>query len=424
MEKPVKIIGFEAENVKRIQAVALEPSSNGLTVIGGNNGNGKTSILDAICYALGGERRKPTSLVRDGAESSPYIKVVLSNGLIVERSGKNSSLKVTDSKGLKGGQQLLNSLIEELALDLPKFMATSSKDKAAMLLKTIGVQDELEKLEQDEARVYAERRAANLDADRKKKLADGLPFYPDAPAGIVSTSDLIRQYNDVVARNAQNVQKRQALAADEYRLGGLVKQIAGLEAQLTELRQDHSALSGSIAAAKKEIEGLHDEPTEEIARQLRDIDAINACVRDNQRKEQADREAAEAKARYAALDAELSHIRCSKVTLLNDAKLPLDGLSIDGGELVYNGKRWDCMSGSEQMRVATAVVRASNPNCGFVLLDKGEQMDANSLAEFGRWLETQGMQAIMTRVSTGTECTIIIEDGMVRTAPVEEPAHE
>ena len=49
MEKPVKIIGFEAENVKRIQAVALEPSSNGLTVIGGNNGNGKTSILDAIC---------------------------------------------------------------------------------------------------------------------------------------------------------------------------------------------------------------------------------------------------------------------------------------------------------------------------------------------------------------------------------------
>ena len=424
MENPVKIIGFEAENVKRIQAVALAPSVNGLTIIGGNNGNGKTSILDAICYALGGERRKPTSLARDGAEGNPYIKVTLSNGLIVERSGKNSALRVTDSKGLKGGQQLLNSLIEELALDLPKFMAMSNKDKATMLLKTIGVQDKLAKLKQDEDRVYADRRAANLDADRKKKFADGLPFHPDAPAEIVSTSDLIQQHNDVVARNAQNAQKRQALAADEYRLGGLVKQIAGLEAHLTELRQDHSALSGSIAVARKEIEGLHDEPTEEIARQLRDIDAVNACVLDNQRKKQADQDAAKAKSLYDACNAKLASIRAAKAAMLDNAKLPLDGLSIDDGELVYNGKKWDCMSGSEQMRVATAVVRASNPNCGFVLLDKGEQMDSNSLAEFGRWLETQGMQAIMTRVSTGAECTIIIEDGMVRTAPIEEPTNE
>lgn len=424
MEKPVKIIGFEAENVKRIQAVALAPSANGLTIIGGNNGNGKTSILDAICYALGGERRKPTSLVRDGAEGNPHIKVTLSNGLIVERSGKNSSLKVADSKGLKGGQQLLNSLIEELALDLPKFMEMSGKDKAAMLLKTIGVQDELEKLEQDEARVYADRRAANLDADRKKKLADGLPFHHDAPADIVSTFDLIQKYNDANTQNAQNAQKRQALAADEYRLGGLVKQIDGLEAQLVNLRLEHSSLSDSVSNARREVEGLCDVSTEEISRQLQNIDAINARVRDNQRKEQADRDAAEAKSLYDALNADLTRIRTAKADLLDNTKLPLDGLSIDGGELVYNGKKWDCMSGSEQMRVATAVVRASNPKCGFVLLDKGEQMDANSLAEFGRWLETQGMQAIMTRVSTGAECTIIIEDGMVRTAPVGEPANE
>jgi len=40
-------------------------------------------------------------------------------------------------------------------------------------------------------------------------------------------------------------------------------------------------------------------------------------------------------------------------------------------------------------------------------------MDTDTLSEFGNWLEGQGLQAIATRVSTGNECSIIIEDGQV-----------
>ena len=79
------------------------------------------------------------------------------------------------------------------------------------------------------------------------------------------------------------------------------------------------------------------------------------------------------------------------------------------------------MSGSDQLRVATAIVRKLNPNCGFVLLDKLEQMDLDTLAEFGKWLEQEGLQAIATRVSTGGECSIIIDDGYVVGQEVTEP---
>ena len=71
------------------------------------------------------------------------------------------------------------------------------------------------------------------------------------------------------------------------------------------------------------------------------------------------------------------------------------------------------MSGSDRLKVATAIVRKLNPECGFVLLDKLEQMDRKTLEEFGQWLEAEGLQAIATRVSTGEECSIIIEDGYV-----------
>ena len=71
------------------------------------------------------------------------------------------------------------------------------------------------------------------------------------------------------------------------------------------------------------------------------------------------------------------------------------------------------MSGSDRLKVSTAIVRKLNPECGFVLLDKLEQMDMEVLKEFGEWLEAEGLQAIATRVSTGEECSIIIEDGYV-----------
>ena len=72
------------------------------------------------------------------------------------------------------------------------------------------------------------------------------------------------------------------------------------------------------------------------------------------------------------------------------------------------------MSASEQLKVATAIVRKLKPECGFVLIDKLEQMDKDTLIEFGLWLEDNELQAIATRVSTGDECSIIIEDGMVQ----------
>lgn len=121
----LKINKLEIENVKRIKAVKIEPTLNGLTIVGGNNNQGKTSVLDSIAWALGGEKYRPSEAQRHGSLIPPNLHIVMNNGLVVERKGKNSSLKVTDPEGNKGGQQLLNEFVEQLALDLPKFMEAS-----------------------------------------------------------------------------------------------------------------------------------------------------------------------------------------------------------------------------------------------------------------------------------------------------------
>lgn len=94
MADSIKINKLEIENVKRIKAVKIEPTKNGLTIVGGNNNQGKTSVLDSIAWALGGDRYKPSNATRDGSTIPPNLHIVMSNGLVVERKGKNSSLMV------------------------------------------------------------------------------------------------------------------------------------------------------------------------------------------------------------------------------------------------------------------------------------------------------------------------------------------
>lgn len=409
----VKIDAFEIENVKRIRTVALSPSPEGLTVIGGNNDQGKTSILDTIAWALGGDRFRPSKPARDGSTIPPRIRVTLSNGLVVERSGKNSALKVTDPNGQKRGQQLLNSFVEELALDLPKFLEQSSKEKANTLLRVIGIEDQLRALEQQERQIYDRRHAVGQIADQKKKFALEMPYYPDAPAEPVSALALIQRQQAILAINGENQRKRQMAAALEFRCGTLKARMDSLEEELRRVREEYAAGMEDLETARMTVAQLNDQSTEQIERDLEDIEAINIKVRANCDRERAEQEAELHAKGYDELTDQLLAVRQEKLELLKGAALPLPGLSVEDGELTYDGKKWDGMSGSAQLRVATAIVRALKPECGFVLLDKLEQMDLKTLEEFGHWLREQGLQAIATRVSTGSECTIIIEDGHV-----------
>lgn len=409
----IKINAFELENVKRIKAVALKPTPSGLTVIGGDNNQGKTSVLDTIAWALGGDRYKPSNPARDGSVVPPSIRVTLSNGLIVERTGKNNTLKVTDPNGNRHGQQLLNSFIEELALNLPKFMESPDREKANTLLQIIGVGDQLRELERRETEIYNRRRVVGQEADRKKKFAMEMPMYPDAPAEPVSAYELIQRQQAILAINGENQRKRQMASQLEFQCDQLKNQVADAENKLAALREALSATLTDLETARKSAADLHDESTTQIERDLQNIEVINVKVRANSDRQKAEMEAQQYQYQYDELTNELENTRQEKRNLLNNAVLPLPGLSVEEGELTYMGKKWDGMSGSDQLKVATAIVRALNPMCGFVLIDKLEQMDLKTMQEFGAWLQSQNLQAIATRVSRGSECTIIIEDGQV-----------
>lgn len=404
MSIETKITSLELENIKRIKAVQITPTSSGLTIVGGKNNQGKTSVLDAIMWILGGDRYRPSEPHREGSVTPPYGKITLSNGLVVERKGKNSDLKVIDPSGNRARQQLLNEFISQFALDLPKFMNGNNKEKANTLLQVIGVGDKLYELDQKEKELYNQRRTIGQIGDQKKKYAAELPVFPEAPSDLISASELIRQQQEILARNGENQKKRNQLAELEAHSSQLQKQIDQLVMEQAKVKKD-------LDIARMDAADLHDESTAELEKNISDIEEINRKVRVNLDKEKAETEAQEYTQKYDEYSELLEEVRSERTDLLKGSNLPLEGLSVEDGELTYKGFKWDNLSGADQMKVGVAIVRKLNPKCGFVLLDKLEQMDMDTLNEFGVWLQQENLQVIATRVSTGDECSIIIEDG-------------
>ena len=432
MSSPVKIASLELENVKRVKAVELSPAADGLTVIGGRNAQGKTSVLDAIAWALGGNRMRPERAQREGSATPPMLHVELSNGLVVERRGKNGSLKVTDPSGRKAGQQLLDSFIGQISLDLPRFINSSDKEKAETLLGLVGVGGELARLDREIKGRFDRRTEVSRQERTKRNSAAQMPYHADAPAEPVGASELIERQQGILARNGENQRKRERAAQIAREMDAENERVSALEARLAEAQTALDAtrirvakLADDYMQASKTAEQLRDESTAEIEASLREIDEINERVRENRRKADAEADADALKDEAAGLTAEIEKLRAERTALLAGVEMPLDGLTVDeDGRLSYLGSTWGDMSSAEQLRVAAAVSRALKPECGFVLVDELEKFDPEQLAEFGAWAEDQGLQVIGTRVATDGTCTVVIEDGRVVGAEPDQAAQD
>jgi len=421
-----KITKFELENVKRVRLVDITPAAVGLTTIGGKNCQGKTSNLDAICFALGGEKYRPSNLQREGSSAEASIRITMSNGLVVERSGKNASLKVIDPSGARAGQRLLDSFVEELALNLPKFLSMNSAEKAKILLSILGIEDQLKVIDAEEKAAYDERTMQGRIADQKEKYAAEMPEWHDVPEEPLTPAALVAESQSIMARNAAKANARADLDQMAKQAAAAWEKVRAKELRLAEindmLSQADKEYSDAITAAENiddEIQQAQaipidaDESTSEIERKLAELEEINGKVRANSDKQKAIDDAENARQVYNVLTARIDEVRAKRRKLLESVELPLPGLGVDNGELVYNGQKWDCMSGMEQIKVAAAIIRQRKPECGFILLDKLEAFDLEQLSALSEWLTENNLQAIGTRVSTGEECSIIIEDGLV-----------
>lgn len=411
-KKGLRIVRLEASNVKRLKAIEIAPNGEPLVVLGGRNGQGKSSVLDAIAYALAGKRAQPTRPVRDGA-SKAEILVDLGD-IEVRRSITSTgggSLRVVAKDGTKfsGPQSMLDRLCGALTFDPLDFARMKPKDQAETLRQMTGL--DFTDLDRRRAELLEERRLANREAKNLRAMAESLPVFGDVPDEDVRVEELVAEIDRRREANAENAAHRQAVRESH-------ESIVRLRADEEELVQRLSAVRLRIAAEAEALEKLEaaklvDLEVDSVIEQLKTAGETNKRIAANRKAAETLDAAEKAEAAALAVQLQVEGIDREKELMLKESSLPVKGLAFDADGVTFRGVPFDQASQAEQLKVSVALGLAANPDIRVLLIRDGAVLDEESLAMVARMAAKRDAQVWVERVGEGEEVQVVIENGVI-----------
>jgi hypothetical protein len=401
---------LEVEGVRRIKHVTIEPSG-AVTIIGGKNGQGKSSLIAAVEMLFGGKKMFGDDPVNRNVDVA-VITCDIGEFKITRRivpSGE-TTVKIEASDGHKVGspETFLQSLFDSLTFDPSAFLRMDARQQLETLRKVVGL--DTSALDQERAKVYAERTQIGRDVDSAKKQLDAAPaHHDDAPKEEVSAEAIVADLDDANRHN----NKINLIDAQGKEVKATIER---LERELAEARQKRETLieARKLAISQRKDVGADGRvDTAAISDSLSSVEKTNKKVRENARREELKKAWNTKSAEYDAKSKRISEIDDEKKRLIAEARFPVDGLSIDDDGVKLNGVAFANASTAEKLRVSFALACAKNPKLRVAMIREGSMFDEDSLALIASLAEETGTQVFMERVGKGQECSIIIQDGEV-----------
>ncbi|MGV1047650.1 MAG: AAA family ATPase [Solirubrobacterales bacterium] len=430
-----KIIKLTASNVKRLSAVSITPEG-ALVVIGGKNGQGKSSTLDAIQYALGGDTSDPMP-VRRGEEKA--VVVVDLGEIIVKRTftaAGGTSLVVTDADGVRksGPQGILDKLTGKLTFDPLEFSRQKPKQQAETLRSLLGI--DFTDADAKREKLFNERTLVNRDAKTLEARMQGMPTTPGLPAEEISTAEILEEQRKASAQNAANAIQRQNLEMRQSNLGDCEKDvntasnlINRLESELKVAREDYEKAVEEekktirlVKAQQEVVAGLADVSLEGFKAKLAEAEVTNSRIRANRARADVVKQYKAKSEEAENLTAAIGALDDDKRRQVTSAKFPIPGLSFDAaGNITLNEIPFQQACSSLQLQTSVAIGIALNPKLRIMLCRDGSLLDADSLKMLGEMAEKHDVQIWLEMVDPRLEGAIIIEDGRISNPEPETP---
>ena len=397
-----RIIRLQADNFKRLKAVEISPDGN-LVVIAGRNGQGKSSVLDAITAALGGSSTKALPRpIRDGEDKAQIV--LETEDLIVTRTFSGTTSKLT-VKGRDGalhtkGQAKLDGLLGRLSLDPLAFTQLSEKDQLKTLLDLVDLPFVPAKLEAERAAAFSERTDVNRRVKELQGQLTGYSIPASTPDEEVSVSGLLSEYRAGQELNHNIDVANQVVIRWRER-------VIELKAEL-ELAQEafrEAAEHAANAPGRVDLEAIQS--------QIDTAEQVNAAVREKKQAHQVQQRIAALQADAKQLSDQLADIDKRKADGLAAATFPVDGLGFDADGVTYQGIPFKQASGAEQLRVSLAMAIALNPGLRVIRIADGSLLDSTNLKLIEEMAVANDYQVWIEMVNESGDFGIVIEDGEV-----------
>jgi len=436
----MQILNVKAENFKGLKLVEITPEA-GTTCIGGENHQGKSSLLDAIAATLGGAKLCPKRPIRDGEdearcelrlqgdESRLLPPCTVTRTWRRKDSGRvTSELEITTDDGYRAPtpQTILDDIVGPLGFDPERFLRMKPKEQADVLRGLVGL--DFAELDAERQKAYDARTAVNRDGKTMKARFDAMPIHEDAPEEEVSVAALMTELQRRQAVNARNADVRRE--ADEVRfkiteherrietaqaeLRLLHTQLQAAEQEVNKARSAKDIASSLLEVKTAEVNSLKDADESDIQQQITESETVNRKVRENAERVTLAKDVEAGQKKSKTFSDRITAIDAEKQKMREAAKWPVDGLGYDEEGVTLLDRPFEQASASEQREAAFGIVAALNPALRFAFIKDGGLLGDKALADFARIAAEHGFQLFVERVGEGKECSVIISDGEVK----------
>lgn len=410
----MKVEQLEASAFKGVRHVNIRPG--GLVVaITGRNAAGKSSVLDALQWALGGAKFAPDTPVRKG-NAKAEVSVDLGELRITRSQTKagSMSLNVTTRDGVpqKSPQALLDSLFAAVAFDPLAFVRAKPAEQRDMLIDAAGIRDTIAAIEADEAKARQDR----TDIGRQVKMLEaqlaGLPVT-EGPTVEVSVGDLGERIAAAHAERAKNADARKWYINKQAEHAKVVQAVGALEAQLAQARQALVQIESAMESWKPKIDALVDPDIAALEAQLRDIEGTNRQIRDRAQRQRLAADLSRVRSEHAGAERRIEDAAIRKADALSGSPLPIRGLGLTDDGVTLDGVPIGQANWAAQIKASVALAAAVSPKLKVALVREGSALDDENQKALEEAATAAGLQVWIERVTNGEHVGITIVDGEV-----------
>lgn len=466
----MKILQLTCENVKKLSVVEINPDGN-MVQITGKNGQGKTSVLDSIWWALAGESAVQSQPIRKGSKDA-RIELKLGDkgeiALVVERkfTESGSYLTVRNADGFKADkpQKKISDLLGALTFDPLNFMRSDPGKQFDTLKGLVSLDIDLVASAKADKDDYDNRTVINRDAKAKRAQALAITVAADLPANPIDESALLDRMQSAANENAAietrrgnreaAVAKIASLKAEASRILASIKpdvtaaeeasnrEVASLEAQRDAItRQIEEATKRGASAvvalkatrnnaadaavkeaddlqAKLDAAGELPEPADlsALRNELETAKTTNAKIAAREQRKAIETEAAALEAKSQALTDAMDAREQARLEAIGKAEMPIPGLSFGDGVVTFSGLPLNQASDAEQLMISTAIAAALNPKLRVIRIRDGSLLDDDAMERLAKFADERDMQIWIERVDGSGTVGIVMEDGHIKGA--------
>lgn len=458
----MKILQLKSENVKRLSAVDITPEGH-LVLVGGKNGAGKSSVLDSIAYALGGQALVPSEPIRTGEEHAEIV-VDLGDYKVTRKFKRtpppdcdcsdrprqaagdahavscatlrgwgptSSTLTVTNADGARypTPQALMDKLLGKLTFDPEAFKRLEGREQAATLRRLAGI-DTADLDEQRKQQV-----ALRTDLQRQLKAHEAqlavMKYFPDAPSEELPASESAKALQEAEAlrraagkANSDTLQARQVVETLQAQHDRVMAQIADWERLIAEAQAELTGIEAQYVTAQEKVASLEDAQRSAeaavpdvtaIQARLNEIDQTNKRVLANVTYNVVKDKCVKLAQAIEGGTLSIQNIDLMKQRALESATFPVEGLGVTDAGVTWHGLPFEQASTSEQLRVSMAIGLALNPTLKVLLVRNGNALDDDSLRALGEQAAAADAQVWVEYVTGDPDdVSVLIEDGHVK----------